>query len=117
MYKHFKTKELECRCGCGLMPSRIPIDRLIALREDFGKPIIITSAVRCEQHNKRVGGAKGSFHLAGAAFDVQLPSKNDIPQFITLAYDNGFRGIGIIDQRKAILHIDCRKDSVWIVYK
>jgi uncharacterized protein YcbK (DUF882 family) len=98
------------------MPSRVPINRLVALREEFGKPMIITSGVRCDRHNKKIGGARNSYHLAGAAFDVKLPSKNDLPEFIYLAYKNGFKGIGVINQDRGIIHIDCREKGVWIKY-
>jgi len=116
MYKNFSNKELSCSCGCGLMPSRVPMARLIMLRERFGKPMVITSGARCEKHNNKVGGAKSSYHLAGAAFDVRLPNKNDLPEFISLAYKNGFRGIGVINQDKGVIHIDCRDKPIWIKY-
>jgi len=34
-----------------------------AIRELLAKPVIVTSAARCVDHNKRVGGVGASWHL------------------------------------------------------
>lgn len=41
------------------------------LRMAYGKPITISSGYRCEELNKRVGGAKTSQHCKGEAADLQ----------------------------------------------
>ena len=63
--KHFKRNEFKCKCGC--CADRIDI-RLVKILDDirdyYGKPAIITSGVRCPNHNKAVGGSGSSFHLS-----------------------------------------------------
>lgn len=63
--KYFKRDEFYCKCGCG--NGRIDI-RLVKIlddiREHYGRPIVITSGVRCPFHNKAVGGVSNSWHLS-----------------------------------------------------
>lgn len=40
------------------------------IRDEYGKPIIVTSGFRCEKLNKAVKGAKNSDHKYGAAADI-----------------------------------------------
>lgn len=44
------------------------------LREAYGKPIIVTSAFRCEKLNKAVGGSSTSQHFLGQAADLRCVS-------------------------------------------
>lgn len=44
-------------------------EQLQIIRDEYGKPIVISSGFRCEELNKLVGGAKNSDHLYGAAAD------------------------------------------------
>jgi zinc D-Ala-D-Ala carboxypeptidase len=44
--------------------------KLQAFREFKGRAINILSGFRTVQHNKEVGGVKGSFHLFGQAADI-----------------------------------------------
>lgn len=45
------------------------------VRDEYGKPIIVSSGYRCEKLNKAVGGATNSDHKYGCAADIQ--SKED----------------------------------------
>lgn len=73
--EHFKKSEFMCQCEgryCDGYPDEISqnlIDILEAVREKYGKPIIITSGLRCERHNAEVGGVDGSRHIYGKAAD------------------------------------------------
>ena len=64
--KHFKRSEFACHCGCGA--NRIDI-RLVKILDDirdyYGKPLVVTSGVRCPKHNKAVGGTSNSWHIGG----------------------------------------------------
>ena len=44
------------------------------LRERWGVPIYINSGYRCPELNKKVGGAKNSYHLRGMAADITAKS-------------------------------------------
>ncbi len=45
------------------------------LREEWGKPIRVTSGYRCEELNRKVGGAKTSHHCRGMAADITVGDK------------------------------------------
>lgn len=76
--KYFKKSEFKCQCGgkyCNGYPAEMSpklIDILEALRKYFGKPVTITSGLRCKQHNKNVGGVSNSQHQYGKAADIYI---------------------------------------------
>lgn len=74
---HLWSHEVACQgSGCCaesvINPSMV--DLFEEIRVDYGKPIEIVTAggsgYRCPQHNADVGGAAGSLHLTGSAFDM-----------------------------------------------
>lgn len=46
------------------------------IRKHLNAPIKITSGFRCEQLNKLIGGAYGSQHTKGEAFDLDITDRN-----------------------------------------
>ncbi len=71
--KNFSRKEFACKCGCGFDAVDINLlAGLQALRDLANRSISITSACRCESHNKRVGGASKSQHKYAKAADVVI---------------------------------------------
>ena len=64
--KHFKLSEFKCHCGCGETRIDIRLVKILdEIRDYYGKPLIVTSGVRCPKHNKEVGGSsKTSWHLS-----------------------------------------------------
>lgn len=76
--KYFKKSEFKCKCGgkyCNGYPAEMSpklINILEGLRKYFGKPITITSGLRCKQHNKNVGGVSNSQHQYGKAADIYI---------------------------------------------
>ena len=93
--KHFSETELACRCGCGTAAMNpIFMERLESLREAYGKPLKVTSAYRCPQHNDRVSstGASGP-HTTGRAIDLAVYG-TDAFEVERLAYSLGFTGFG-----------------------
>lgn len=80
--KHFSREEFRCKCGgayCGGFPHE-PEGQLVRLadtvREHFGEPVIVTSGLRCETHNRNVGGVWNSRHLTGRALDFRVRGKD-----------------------------------------
>jgi len=68
---NFFRDEFACHCGCGFDAiSLMLVDRLQQVREAIDSPVKITSACRCESHNKAIGGVKDSAHLNGFAADI-----------------------------------------------
>ena len=70
---NFRIREFACRCGCSkvLVDSDL-VEYLQKIRDHFGKEVILTSAYRCPDHNKRVGGTSGSLHVKGQAADFYI---------------------------------------------
>ena len=75
--KYFSPDEFACKCGCGCSTQVDP--RLLRLadtvREHFDAPCIVSSGIRCEKHNKAVGGVEASRHLTGKAMDFRIRSR------------------------------------------
>ncbi len=69
----FKRREFACPCPrCGGFPTE-PAEKLVraaqALRDQVGRPMPVSSGVRCQAHNAEVGGVANSRHLTGHAMD------------------------------------------------
>jgi uncharacterized protein YcbK (DUF882 family) len=79
--KHFTRDEFKCKCGkhCDGFPVE-PEKKLVTVadrvRAHFGKAAIISSGVRCKQHNANVGGVANSRHLSGKAMDFRVSGKS-----------------------------------------
>lgn len=79
--KYFKREEFKCKCGkyCDGFPAE-PEKKLLTVadrvREHFGKAAIVSSGVRCKQHNANVGGVENSRHLFGKAMDFRVNGKS-----------------------------------------
>lgn len=102
----FSPQELACRGTGQLMLVPEAMDKLQALRDRIGRPIIINSGYRSPAHNKAVGGAKASRHMLGLAFDCRQDNQNP-QEFIEAAIAVGFRGIGTYPKQNFI-HVDGR---------
>ena len=71
--KYFKVKEFACKDGSQIVfIDSYLVTILDILRNQIGKPIIITSGYRTEARNKSVGGAKYSYHMRGMAADIRV---------------------------------------------
>ena len=114
--KSFRYSEFACPC-CGKVRPISPdlIYRLQNLRDKIGKPIYISSGIRCKKYNRKVGGYRNSPHLTGKAVDIH--AKNiDIVDLAIMARDEGFSRIGIYPYQHFI-HIDIlkpRPSKAWI---
>ncbi len=94
--KNFSSYEFKCKCGCGKSDmNRRFIETLQAIRDEYGKPIIITSGYRCPDHNSRVSSTgKTGPHTTGKAVDIAV-SGNDAHKLLAVAIFNGMSGIGV----------------------
>jgi len=102
----FQPSEIACRGTGELVVNERAMDMLQELRTRLGKPIHINSGYRSIKHNRAVGGAKGSKHLAGIAFDCRMAS-HDPQAFMATARAVGFKGIGEYPVL-GFCHIDAR---------
>lgn len=75
---NFTREEFRCRCagrycdGFPAEPSRALVRLAQGVRDAFGRPVILSSGVRCETHNANVGGVAGSRHKTGTAMDFRV---------------------------------------------
>jgi zinc D-Ala-D-Ala carboxypeptidase len=80
----FSPAEIARRGTGKLLINEAALDRLQALNDRLGNPLIVRSAYRSPEHNRAVGGAKRSKHLTGTAFDIAM-SNHDPEVFETTA--------------------------------
>jgi zinc D-Ala-D-Ala carboxypeptidase len=110
-WKNFSPAEIACRGSGSLRLHEDALDRLQALRDRLGKPLIIRSASRSPAHNRAVGGAKSSKHLDGTAFDIAMMNHDPVA-FEAAARAVGFTGFGFYP-RSGFIHIDLGPARVW----
>lgn len=112
--KDFKPEEFKCECGgryCTGYPNWIKLNQirhLQAIRDHWGRPMIITSGLRCRGYNSAIGGSiVNSKHLTGSATDFYMQGVTDtlanrknaikwikiLPNH-TYTYGNGINSLG-----------------------
>ena len=107
----FSPREIACKGTGELLVDDHALDKLQALRDALGKPLILTSAYRSPSHNKKVGGAKNSRHMQGDAFDVRMDN-HDPHEFEAAARKIGFTGFGYYP-KSGFMHIDTGPARSW----
>ena len=100
---YFKTDEFRCPCCDKVKVSGWLIHLLNKVRTGLGKPMIVNSGYRCEKHNKKVGGKENSAHRRGTAADIKCNSSTDRFKLIELAYEAGFKRLGL---EGGFIHLD-----------
>ena len=114
--EHFDEEDFLCRhCGRGHgLIDPVLVRGLERLRAMIGRPVQLTNAYRCAEHNRQVGGVEQSYHTQGKAADIfvigltalelaQLCER--IPEF-----HNG--GIGTYPAKKMV-HVDTGVRRRW----
>lgn len=107
----FSPREMACKGTGKLVVDENAMDKLQALRDMLGKPLIITSAYRSPEHNRAVGGAKASKHMEAIAFDVRMDN-HDPHKFEQAARAVGFTGFGYYP-KSGFMHIDTGPARSW----
>jgi zinc D-Ala-D-Ala carboxypeptidase len=110
-WKNFSPAEIACRGSGSLRINEEALDKLQALRDRLGKPLIVRSAYRSPAHNRAVGGALRSKHLDGTAFDIAM-TNHDPVAFEEAARAVGFKGFGFYP-RSGFMHIDLGPARQW----
>lgn len=106
---HFSRHEFACR-HCGAVKVTQDLVAHLELLRAFvgGRPLRIISGYRCTLHNRAVGGATASQHLAGTAVDIPA-------RYATAAQAErcGFTGIGT--KGPWAVHLDRRpRPARWV---
>jgi len=108
--RNFSRAEFACRCGCGATePAPELVALLETLREAYGKPLVITSGLRCLPHNLAVGGVPHSAHVTGEAADVAVGNGYDRWRLVELALAAGVRRLGIA---RTFVHLEVAPERV-----
>ena len=110
-WANFSPAEIACRGTGKLLINEPALDKLQALRDRLGKPLILRSAYRSPEHNRAVKGATKSKHMDGAAFDIAM-SNHDPVVFEAAARAVGFLGIGFYP-RSGFIHVDLGPAREW----
>ncbi|TJZ89703.1 DUF882 domain-containing protein [Paracoccus gahaiensis] len=110
-WPNFSPAEIACRGTGSIRINTEAMDKLQALRDRLGKPLIVRSAYRSPSHNRAVGGAPASKHMLGTAFDISMSNHNPAT-FAKAARAVGFLGFGTYP-RSGFMHIDLGPARSW----
>ncbi len=109
-YPSFTRKEFSCKHSgkCDMQPEFM--DKLQSLRNEYNKPITITSGYRDVTHPiEAVKGHSRGEHTLGVCCDVACTTGVERYQLITLALKHGFTRLGVAD---TFLHIGIGADGL-----
>lgn len=81
---NFRPEEFKCGCRCRYCtgyPARmkkIQLQHIQKIRDHYGKPMTVTSGLRCRKFNSELGGSSASSkHMTGYATDFYIPRVTD----------------------------------------
>lgn len=108
--KYFKYYEFDSPDvdGSGQMMDADILQMLDTARELYGKPMVINSGFRTEEHNQKVGGTEHSSHLKGLAADIKCTTSADRYDMLDSLMKAGFNRIGI---GQTFIHVDIDEDK------
>ncbi len=104
---HLQNDKVEVGC---FKPDLLKVIKTV--ESHFGRPVIVTSGYRDEEHNRLVGGADESMHKSCEAADIQIDgvTKWDIAAYIRSLPDRG--GVGTYCHTDSV-HLDTGKTRDW----
>jgi len=119
--EHFSKYEFKCCCSeCKHRKIHIDLNlvyRLEEIRELIGgKPINITSGVRCKAENSRSGGDSNSPHVLGKAADIQVKEVKPVEVALMAERVEGVR-IGVYPNHVHIDVMPANPSRFWLVKK
>lgn len=137
LFPNFTPEEFKCECGgkyCTGYPSymkQVELKNLQSIRAHFGKPVEITSGMRCRTYNNSLRGSiPNSRHLNGYAADIYIKDITDtlagrkaaIKWIKTLpnhkySYCNGYDSNGVkyvAGYMGASIHTECSKPKTTV---
>lgn len=103
--QNFSKDEFKCRCGCGFDAKDSFKLRLQMARAYSSIPYRMSSAARCETHNRNEQGSETSTHLLGLAADIMYRDEVEMLTIIYGLVKAGFVRIGI-NIKLGFIHVD-----------
>ena len=74
------------------------------VRELNGGPVTVLSGCRCEEHNRKVGGAQRSQHVRARAMDLKVKEPRKVYEALCQAFPGRY-GFGLY---RTFVHVDSR---------
>lgn len=105
---HFRPEEFRCRCGKCPTPEIEPgfLVKLEELRRRLDdKPVFILSGHRCQEYNRKVGGATASQHMVLPVRCADIAVRDTPPAQVAEAAEDLFTGLG---RYSGWTHVDTR---------
>ncbi len=102
---HFSKHEFKCKDGSEHPIDPKLIEMLEQIRTHFDAPVTITSGYRSPDYNRKVGGAKKSYHVSGMAADIRVSGVD--PATVYAYCDKAFN-TGGVGKYRTFTHVDCR---------
>ena len=121
--KNFSKLGIMCPCPCGANKiSPVLIEKLQKVRDIIGRPIIITSGVRCGFYNTSIKASTSSSHIPdsygmGNAVEIACTTSKGRYEMVDVAI-KFFRRIGIAGEHSGnFIHLDVdpykTQDVIW----
>ena len=110
-YPNFSKSEFDCHeTGENEMQARF-MELLQNLRNQYGKPMRITSGYRSPNHSIEKRKAKPGTHAQGIAADIYCTGPDKF-RLVKLAINMGFNGIGVSSN---FIHLDVSRErcAIW----
>jgi uncharacterized protein YcbK (DUF882 family) len=87
---------------------------LYQVERKFGRKVIVVSGCRSRAHNRRIGGARESYHLRCMAADIFIPGVSKRSLYRYLLSHPGRGGLGTYC-RSSFVHVDVgpRREWAW----
>ena len=116
-WDNFSPDELRCKGTAMLIVSDQFMDALQTLREEFSRPMLLTSACRSADHNRKIGGHPRSLHVCD---EPARPEQQGCLAVDVAVVDGAYRGHLVstawrlgwsVGWNKTFVHLD-RRDRV-----
>ena len=94
-WPHFTPYEMRCRGTGGLVAVPSFLDKMERLREEFNRPLSVTSGYRAPQYNERVSSSgRDGPHTTGRAIDIAIRGAEAF-HLLNMADRYEFTGVGV----------------------
>lgn len=115
MSKYFTLAEFRSKDGADFPQDVLQnLQKLVVnldiIREEIGLPIHVNSGYRSTEHNKKIGGAKNSYHVKGMASDLSVKGirPSALKEIIVGLMDRGKITAGGVKAYDTFVHYDIR---------